>query len=86
MSEQELPQECCAKCRFWDFIKKAGFTDPDELDDKWWWSHCRRFPPVAPVANACFWADGVPLDSPSYPLTQDDDWCGEFQPRQPNTA
>jgi hypothetical protein len=76
----ELPDECCANCRFWHLSFKTDFCDPDDKEDTSTWSQCRRFPPVSPVDNIGFWADGEPDDGPAYPLTHDYDWCGEFQP------
>ena len=55
----ELPDECCAKCRFlWD----PATVNPWE---------CRRFPPV--ITHERYFV---------FPDVDDDDWCGEFQPRK----
>ena len=54
----------CANCRFWDnSIIEVKTTGV-----------CRRFPPVA-----CAVDDDECLTFPSWPLTHDDEWCGEWQ-------
>lgn len=68
MSE-ELPDECCAKCRF-------GFLFEPTSDDFSTVFTCKRHPPQ--------WreADDADLDNWFQPLTYAYDWCGEFQPRK----
>jgi len=66
----ELPDECCAKCRF--------FSSPD--DNRSW---CRRYPKSVfiigeegdddyydPFSGQNWW----------WPTMYASDWCGEFQP------
>lgn len=81
----ELPDDCCAKCRFAQHgmrEKRNGYY------------HCRRYPPVIPVSveimphstNGSYNAstdciDGVGLTS--YPGVKSADWCGEFQRGEP---
>jgi hypothetical protein len=64
----ELPEECCAKCRF-----RMRFEDTPE----WGGSvkECRRNAPVAVVQP---WG-GVQANFPTMVAS---DWCGEFQPRK----
>lgn len=68
---EELPDECCAKCRFWrepteDEITKYGEGVLGE---------CYRYPPTMLMVDgrAESW----------YPDTGDDEWCGEYQPDPP---
>ncbi len=75
MSE-ELPDECCAKCRFYDR------DDYDVIDgDKF--GFCRRYPPSI---NFERWRREVGLNPVCgvSPPVWEHDWCGEFQPRQPD--
>ena len=56
----------CEGCRFWDAGPIKG-----SLTGK-----CRRHPPV-------FWRDnpGVEDEFGYWPITDCEDWCGEFQPK-----
>lgn len=84
MSEQELPQECCAKCRFarGESVDSVAF-------------HCHRYPPYFPasisvVPDIRYGRKSIHADANDgvsqalFPGVYDDDWCGEFQPRQPD--
>lgn len=60
------PEPRCDGCRFWTAI-----TCPEYHGQGW----CNRFPPVPLCINP-----GCPPVS-EYPITDPDDWCGEFSPR-----
>ncbi len=74
VSERDLPQECCAACRFWSEQDEIVFPDADSKDYPIARSLCRRYTPVSPP------------DPPLFRLTRDLDWCGEFQPREERPA
>lgn len=68
---EELPEECCAKCRFY-------------MEDEHGQLSCHRYPPTVTPATIRDMDDGerwieVTYD---YPATNGYDWCGEFQPRK----
>lgn len=74
MSEQEndLPDECCAKCRF-----SVLCAIPQDLPPV---LTCKRYPPTYHRLDD----DDDDEDDPWHqPLVYGHDWCGEFQPRQP---
>jgi hypothetical protein len=81
MSEEQLPDECCAKCRFGQ--KEIGTSDSGHVFLRW--VLCRRRPPILlDGAKACVRdaEDGATVASAwSFPVMIDDDWCGEFQLR-----
>lgn len=72
----ELPEECCAKCRFaFDM-----HLYPDDAEHRE--GSCRRFPPKTvrpPRLEFEDWEQRKQLCL--YPLVAEFDWCGEFQPR-----
>lgn len=72
--DDDLPEECCAKCRFSG--RNEDFQDQPVLsfDDHTGWDgfYCRRYPPSR--------ATETPPDN--YPSVRSRDWCGEFQPRK----
>lgn len=78
MSEQELPRECCAKCRF------AG--PPLDCDDPPVIAECRRFPPLFFSGFGQSSGDDMSVDNWHRPTVMLYDWCGEFQPRQEKPA
>lgn len=61
----------CKDCRFW-----CEQEDPDADTSV---GECRRYPPTIPWREA---SDQVcPYDPNEFPLIHEDDWCGEFKPR-----
>jgi hypothetical protein len=85
MANEPLPLRC-ATCRFWKAVE-----DQEGEDLR---GECRRLPPTfnAPAARRWFvsWsgehADAMGREDYSegfWPLTWDDDWCGEHQPTPP---
>lgn len=92
MIEQELPQECCAKCRFRGDEQGEGIS---EVDKEY---HCRRYPPMQfvheydePPGESLEHVDAMTgaLECYSFwffPVVLATQWCGEFQPSQPNPA
>jgi len=59
--------ERCAACRFWERGR--------EEDAPAAWGNCHRHAPPAVVA----WDGKFPLDA-WWPITTDDDFCGEWAP------
>jgi|688.fasta_scaffold836328_2 hypothetical protein len=70
----ELPEECCAKCRF---------SLPFEMESL---VFCRRFPPGSSMLVFDYddnFSVATKKVEQTFPMIDDDDWCGEFQPRKP---
>lgn len=75
-------REDCSGCRFWLVLgdrdgahaRATGYDDADGYTGA-----CRRWPPRAPLP-----ATGVSIsatdtaNTSSWPITWDEDWCGEF--------
>jgi hypothetical protein len=59
----------CGGCRYW--AKKAGEKARGE---------CRRRAPAPANADDAN-EEGWPTYGAAWPLTFDDDWCGEFKPK-----
>ena len=82
---EELPNEFCAKCRFWGILdtQYANFIDDQD-------GTCRRFPPTAILPDLRDEDGGVDSLSRAYtwffPATRGGDWCGEFQSRDKKPA
>jgi hypothetical protein len=78
----ELPDECCAKCRFWWYGDDPGIPgmDPGTWELPTTRLYCRRFPPISfPLAM-------VPQNC-DFAMTKASWWCGEFQPvKKPGSA
>jgi len=82
-AKTELPtlEGRCETCRFWDTTESGAMTAASDADVPC--GSCRRMPPVL-----CFDGpdnDGVePCKSFNWqhPVTEADDWCGEWQPKQ----
>jgi hypothetical protein len=78
---EELPNECCVKCRFWGILdtQYANFIDDQD-------GTCRRFPPTAILPDLRDEDGGVDSLSRAYtwffPATRGGDWCGEFEPQK----
>jgi len=70
---EELPEECCAKCRFADDIDSEEYV-------------CRRYPPIP--ASDEYAADKTYsfVRYFTHPDVEPSDWCGEFQPRKDTPA
>lgn len=72
----ELPEECCAKCRFY---RRWG-NNP---------MACHRYPPVLTPGEISVHLDDDAAwcveTSTEYPEPPESDWCGEFQPVKPPT-
>lgn len=75
MTDKVNPTNLCINCRWW----KQGYRVPGQKRGEGWISEfpdgdrvyhgdCRK---NAPSGNGL---------SKSYPITHEDDWCGEFQP------
>lgn len=66
----ELPDECCGKCRFWSPPTENQLAENAESDGE-----CLRYPPTLVMTDAGLenW----------FPDTADFDWCGEYQPSEP---
>ena len=77
VSEAEMT-ESCETCRFWDNWSGEG--------NGW----CRRNAPHAARYHevVTFEDDGAGVDpsTTSWPDTQSDDWCGEYQPAKPDVV
>jgi hypothetical protein len=79
--------ERCETCRFWH-------DDGRATDDSWDRGQCRRSSPTLVEAHFMpLLADGWEKDmerreamSGLWPLTHDDDFCGEWQPKRPEAA
>lgn len=84
----DLPEECCAKCRFSDFLYELSDL-PAALHDLY---QCRRFPPTFVRSRPNDDEGGEPevAMTPSvediytfsfwrHPRVTSIDWCGEFQ-------
>lgn len=75
-SESAAPFPTCSNCRYWD-----TYEDGDES------GVCRRYPPRIPhpsMANLdedgnCGWEE-----YPIWPLTMDEEWCGEHKLKEKN--
>ncbi len=71
--------ERCETCKFWDWLG----NEPEPETDK---GLCRRLPPVIPPTATALVEWHGPGDIPYgslaavYPITDQDDWCGEWQP------
>lgn len=76
--------ERCENCRFW-YRQYVALDKPDRL------AQCLRYPPAVVGIGAMM--NEFPLvtldeeyESSRFPVTAQDDWCGEWQPqRQPTT-
>jgi|688.fasta_scaffold55407_7 hypothetical protein len=77
MSEEQLPEECCAKCRFWWRNASDTYGEQDGVYGDNRFAPCRRFPKVFTGEKKQF-----AYDDWDHPVMIDDDWCGEFQPRK----
>lgn len=73
----ELPEECCAKCRFWWDRARDSYGDSDGVFGENTFSSCRRFPKSFIGGN-----NRLRYDDWEHPVMIDVDWCGEFQPRK----
>lgn len=63
--------ETCAGCRFWNLENMDAKTSFLVFGE------CRRYPPTRPSVDP---KDAVsPLLDWLWPLTEEDDWCGEFR-------
>jgi hypothetical protein len=62
----------CETCRFWDL--RIGDSDEGA-------GVCRRHAPVAatPAVNVSQKVEDQTASFPSWPLTLNDEWCGEWQ-------
>lgn len=69
MSERE--QESCAGCRFW--LSHLGGE----------YGICRRMPPVIQLGLVDRDVERMYSDRGVFPATSNEDWCGEFRPKQP---
>lgn len=72
--------ERCECCRFWE----------REEDDKIGVGDCRRYPPAMALVQTsdCLddeWTVRRPAYNGGFPITFEDDWCGEFQPTAAST-
>ena len=78
----------CDNCRFWNRLseERGIFTDAgyDEISEGT--GQCRFGPPAAAQVNP-FYANSGPLTSSDaacaalWPITFDEHWCGQHQPR-----
>lgn len=77
----ELPEECCAKCRFGELMREEPFLQDSEF-------RCRRYPPSVFIgavgeSDVDEVADNATSSGYFYaPYVTGDNWCGEFQPRK----
>lgn len=77
MSERvELPRaERCEACKWWHYMKTASEREGEGV------GYCYRYPPVlrnlSPVEG-----DFLTGDEWAVPITRDNDFCGEFSPRE----
>lgn len=63
-----LPEECCARCKF------GQHDGPGPL-------YCFRFPPQAVMFKPAKFREQL---NGQFPPTRPDLWCGEFRPRKPS--
>ena len=70
-------EHCCARCSFWANASMLGKDDSRifELGDAF--GRCRRYPPqIHPLAG-----HKVGFEYAVQPMTEANDWCGEFKNR-----
>ena len=68
--------ERCENCRFWDLDGVFLVAAPDdEARDRF--SECHRYPPTQG-----FFEEVDQNFIPRFPVTLNNQWCGEFQPNQ----
>jgi len=78
-------EENCKLCRFWEFFLTQEFSDKPDIDI----GHCRRYPKVfrtescylLPTIYECPENKTGIRSKPEYPIHREDDWCGEFKPK-----
>ena len=67
--------ENCTQCRFSRTFDREDNTRIDRF--------CQRYPPaLLPDVSGGGNSDGIDIEttpSTTFPLVEDDDWCGEFQ-------
>lgn len=80
--------EQCGKCRFWDPLRDGDKTGGGVFDDGNYDVHdngtgrCRRMPPTSSRSELPLGADAMAAAGAAYwPVTWDEDWCGEFVAR-----
>lgn len=75
-AQQVLPDECCAKCRF--------FAKPPE-QSRSSISFCRRYPPASHIAKFIWDETGQStignIQVSTHPNVLPQSWCGEYVPR-----
>jgi|GEM_PF-2749403 len=84
----------CDECRFWDktaYDEQSGGADNFAVE-----AFCRRYPPQinvsVPLAGVSEGFDAADTKYPynsytwPYPVTEQDDWCGEFQSKEDYVA
>ena len=85
-----MPERRCETCRWHDiegFARHHGEDDPGGL------GFCRRFPPLPDfIRRWAIWQKTEQANEPMenlvfgiWPETSDEDWCGEWQAREPPT-
>lgn len=73
--DDELPDECCAKCRF---TTLASGSDSEQ-------GYCQRFPPSLLEIDTQSVDIEMAIESShwwGFPVIEKDNWCGEFQPQK----
>lgn len=74
--------ERCETCRFW-YREYVCMDKPDRL------AECLRYPPIV-IGSMLHGAPFVTLDeeheAARFPVTDQDEWCGEWQPKRQPTA
>ncbi len=67
----------CKTCKWWEPLPDIHVAD-DEFRGE-----CRRFPPLLceslDIADAKFLGDKCVIPHGRFPVTNDDEWCGEWQ-------
>ena len=71
----------CDQCKFW----RQDFTESDPSKQSLG-GECRRHSPQPSYDPGPFYDldDQTFTYFPSWPITDDDDWCGEWQPKTPD--
>ncbi len=74
-----MENQSCSTCQFWK-QRDVQYNDDGSLRYQDRQMVCKRYPPVVKHDN-----ENLPRDYYSFPVIMGHQWCGEYQPKEPQT-